>query len=499
MILVIADLRFVLMEDCLPFLIQNASQSVKDTYDRWTKANDKACIYILASMSDILSKKHEIMVIARQIMDSFREIFGQPSIQIKQEAIKYVYNARMKKDQSVKENVLDMIVKFNVAEMNGVVFDEKSQVSYILKSLSKSFLQFRCNTEMNKIEYNMTTLLKELQTFQSLKGRKEGEANVVHSRSSFKQFEEDEMTLKVETGDVISARAMEDAKLGYINLDRIGRLVNNGLLNEFEDDSLLPCESCLEGKMTKRPFTGKGYKAKEPLELIHSDLCDPMNHKSEALEKFKEYKAEVENILSKKIKILRSDRGGEYMDLRFQNYMIEHGIKSQLSAPGLLMKLVPHQELMKSPHQVVIEDDGVEDPLSYKQAMNDVDKDQWVKGMDLEMESSFDQNVDEPCVYKKINKGKATFLVLYVDDILLIGNDVGYLTIVKTWLAAQFQMKDLGEAQYVLDIQIIRDRKNKMLARSQATYIDKMLVRYLMHNSKKSLLPFRHGVHLSKK
>ncbi|KAA0059676.1 gag/pol protein [Cucumis melo var. makuwa] len=109
--------------------------------------------------------------------------------------------------------------------------------------------------------------------------------------------------------------------------------------------------------MTKRPFTGKGYRAKEPLELIHSDLCGSVNvkakrgiyfiddysrygyfylmeHKSGALEKFKEYKAEVENLLSKKIKIPRSDRGGEYMDLRFQDYMIEHGIQSQLLAPG---------------------------------------------------------------------------------------------------------------------------------------------------------------------
>ncbi|KAA0056221.1 gag/pol protein [Cucumis melo var. makuwa] len=97
------------MEECPPFPTQNASQSVKDAYDRWTKANDKARLYILASMSDILSKKHEIMVTARQIMDSLREMFGQPSIQIKQEAIKYVYNARMKEDQSVREHVLDMI------------------------------------------------------------------------------------------------------------------------------------------------------------------------------------------------------------------------------------------------------------------------------------------------------------------------------------------------------------------------------------------------------
>ncbi|KAA0067161.1 gag/pol protein [Cucumis melo var. makuwa] len=78
------------------------------------------------------------------------------------------------------------------------------------------------------------------------------------------------------------------------------------------------------------------------------------------------------------------------------------------------------------------------------------------------------------------------------------GNDVGYLTDVKTWLAAQFQMKDLGETQYVLGIQIIGDRKNKTLALSQATYIDKILVRFSVQNSKKDLLPFRHRVHLSK-
>ena len=80
-----------------------------------------------------------------------------------------------------------------------------------------------------------------------------------------------------------------------------------------------------------------------------------------------------------------------------------------------------------------------------------------------------------------------------MDDILLICNDVRYLTDVKNWLAAQFEMKDLGEAQYVLGIQIIRDHKNRTLALSQATYIDKMLTQYLMQNSKKDLLLFGHG------
>ncbi|KAL4032580.1 hypothetical protein IC575_005659 [Cucumis melo] len=59
-------------------------------------------------------------------------------------------------------------------------------------------------------------------------------------------------------------------------------------------------------------------------------------------------------------------------------------------------------------------------------------------------------------------------------------------------------MKDLGEAQFVLGIQIFTDRKNKTLALSQTLYIDKMVVKYSMQNSKRSLLPFRHGVTLSK-
>lgn len=44
------------------------------------------------------------------------------------------------------------------------------------------------------------------------------------------------------------------------------------------------------------------------------------------------------------------------------------------------------------------------------------------------------------------------FLILYVDDILLMGNDVGTLSSVKLWLTEQFNIKDLGKASYVLGI-----------------------------------------------
>ncbi|KAI9191909.1 hypothetical protein LWI28_015342 [Acer negundo] len=113
--------------------------------------------------------------------------------------------------------------------------------------------------------------------------------------------------------------------------------------------------------MTKRTFSAKGARATECLGLIHTDVCGPMSiqarggyeyfitftddysrfgyvylmrHKSDAFDMFKAFKAEVENQLEKHIKILRSDRGGEYLSGEFQQYLIDNGIVSQFSAPG---------------------------------------------------------------------------------------------------------------------------------------------------------------------
>ncbi|NEY13649.1 hypothetical protein DDE04_09110, partial [Bifidobacterium pseudocatenulatum] len=113
-------------------------------------------------------------------------------------------------------------------------------------------------------------------------------------------------------------------------------------------------------------------------------------------------------------------------------------------------------------------------------------------------EFGFIKNEDEPCVYKKVSGSVVIFLVLYVDDILLIGNDIPSLQSVKTWLGRCFSMKDLGEATYVLGIRIYRDRSRRLLGLSQSAYIDKVLRRFSMQDSKKGSLPMLHGISLSK-
>jgi len=78
----------------------------------------------------------------------------------------------------------------------------------------------------------------------------------------------------------------------------------------------------------------------------------------------------------------------------------------------------------------------------------------------------FLRNPEESCVYKKVSGSDIVFLVLYVDDILLAGNNVSMMKSVKTWLNTCFSMKDLGEAQYILGIRIYRDRSRRMLGLS---------------------------------
>ncbi|XP_010227146.2 uncharacterized protein LOC104581371, partial [Brachypodium distachyon] len=78
----------------------------------------------------------------------------------------------------------------------------------------------------------------------------------------------------------------------------------------------------------------------------------------------------------------------------------------------------------------------------------------------------FVQTHGEACIYKKVSGSSVAFLILYVDDILLIGNDIELLKSVKGYLNKSFSMKDLGEAAYILGIKIYRDD-----SKSQSGYV----------------------------
>jgi hypothetical protein len=115
-----------------------------------------------------------------------------------------------------------------------------------------------------------------------------------------------------------------------------------------------------------------------------------------------------------------------------------------------------------------------------------------VKGFD------FIKNVEEPYVYKKVCGSAIAFLVLYVDDILLIRNDISMMEAIKSSLRKRFSMKDLGEVAYIFGIKIYRNRSNMSIRLSQDAYIDKILNRFYMQDSIKGFLSMSHDITLCK-
>jgi hypothetical protein len=105
----------------------------------------------------------------------------------------------------------------------------------------------------------------------------------------------------------------------------------------------------------------------------------------------------------------------------------------------------------------------------------------------------FVENIMDQCMYQKVSGSKICFLVLYVDDILLATNDKGLLHEVKQFLSKNFNMKDMGEASYVIGIKIHRDRFQGILGLSQETYINKVLERFQMNDCSPSIAPIVKG------
>ncbi|KAK8670758.1 hypothetical protein V6N13_037375 [Hibiscus sabdariffa] len=352
-----------------------------------------------------------------------------------------------------------------------------------------------------------------------------------------------------------------------------------------------------------------------------------MRHKFEALERFKEFKNEVQNQHGKSIKALRSNRGGEYLSQGVflkreflskkgdhRNIELEEVQQQQVDEPEIeqVSQVVEEnstdletQPLRRSTREhhvpercgflvtthgdIILMDQ--DEPKTYQEAVSSPDSEIWLEAMRSEMDSmsekpnydetfspvamfksngillaivvfhayeiwkmdiktaflngkleedvymtqpkgfvtpgnvgkvcklqrsiyglkqasrswnlrfndaikefGFIRNKDEPSVYKKISGSIVSFLILYVDDILIIGNDIPTLQSIKTWLSSCFSMKDLGEAAYILGVKIYRDRSRRLLGLSQSTYIGKVLKRFSMKESKKRFLPMRHDL-----
>lgn len=102
------------------------------------------------------------------------------------------------------------------------------------------------------------------------------------------------------------------------------------------------------------------------------------------------------------------------------------------------------------------------------------------------------------CIYVKRDSNNAIMIALYVDDLLIASNHSTELIKFKSDLASEFKMEDLGEANFILGIKLIRDRANRTTSISQSAYITALLDRHGMNTCKGASTPMEPSSKLSK-
>ena len=152
-------------------------------------------------------------------------------------------------------------------------------------------------------------------------------------------------------------RALLHRRFCHISKDRLEQVIREKL--KLTSDTLCPdlCETCIMGKQHWFPFPQQATDRNlKPLDLVVSDVHGPlptstaqgskywvlfldmgsrlytvylMKHKSDTFPCFKEYKAWAETRFERKIKVLRDDKGGEYMSNEMAQYLKEHGIQRE--------------------------------------------------------------------------------------------------------------------------------------------------------------------------
>ncbi|GKC87091.1 ribonuclease H-like domain, reverse transcriptase, RNA-dependent DNA polymerase [Tanacetum coccineum] len=219
------------------------------------------------------------------------------------------------------------------------------------------------------------------------------------------------------------------------------------------------CDVCLIGKHSRAPFPKKAKaRSTSPLDLVYGDLCGPiipptpsekkyifllvddysrymweyfLKSKDQAFDTFKEYKKSIENELRTTLKILRTDRGGEFTSNEFTQYC--------------------------------------------------KDNDNTLKSLD------FKKCALEQAIYTKTSKDSTLLIGVYVDDLLITGIPKKEIDKFKDQMEEKFEMSDLGLLAYYLGIEVTQTGSD--ISIRQSAYANKILKEAGMIDRNETLIP----------
>nr|GEW05393.1 putative retrotransposon protein [Tanacetum cinerariifolium] len=335
-------------------------------------------------------------------------------------------------------------------------------------------------------------------------------------------------------------------RLRHISKKRIEKLQHDGLLNLTHLRAFEKCVSCMSGNMAQKPYTRQVERDKYLLGLIHTDgiiahrtppytpqhngmserrngtlldMVRSMMSQTTLSKSFWNYALEtaariLNMVLTKKVEKTSYEVHKDttcpwsYVLIHIRAIRILIAIATfydyeiwQMDVKTAFLNGYLSEEVFMEQHEGFVNPKYPNRVCKLKRFIYGLKQAsrQWNKRFDDEIKKfDFTQNRDQPCVYLKASGSNVTFLILYVDDILITGNNILMLQDVKSYLGMCFTMKDLGEAAYILGIKIYIDRSRRLIGLCQSAYVEKILKRFHMKNSKHGNIPMQEKLRLSK-
>lgn len=268
------------------------------------------------------------------------------------EILKSPVNVYLGDNKTVKATKIGNIV--SCFDAYGKRYEINMKDVLYVKDMNLNLVSFSKVTDNNKIvsEKNLANIIDKNGNIMAIAEKKNG---LYHMKSKVKV---NNLIVNYSNKKIsdMSPKEKWHRLLGHVNFKYLNTLCKNQLLNGIPnelDGKFLKCKTCIENKMHNVPFKNNRYRAKELLEIVHTDVCGPfqntgfrgeryfiafiddyskiarvytMKSKAEVSECIKDYVNECENLTSKRVKKLRCDNGKEYLNNEVSKFAKGKGI-----------------------------------------------------------------------------------------------------------------------------------------------------------------------------
>ncbi|GJU15468.1 retrotransposon protein, putative, ty1-copia subclass [Tanacetum coccineum] len=353
--------------------LEDAAENVKVAWKVEYTIHSMCCL-MLGRMSPALQRQFELYF-PQAMLDELRRMFEKPKAVEIYDLVDTLHSCKQAPGKSVSAHVLEMKGYMDQLQALGKPYDNDMAINLINRSLNKDFGDFVRNFNMHCVGKTVLAIQKgrvnKPKPQANKKGKSKGKADKNKQVVAYQPKPKQNPPQKKENPkkdqachycnvvghwkrncplylEELRINKNKKAEHGAATSDlpiewqtRMQKLQREGLLESINDESYEKCESCISGKMTKKPFNNNIERATDLLVVMVYVYL--LKHKHEVFETFKVFKSEVELQLGKKIKALRSDRGGEYLSQEFKEYL-ESAVR--------ILNMVPTKKVDKTPYEI---------------------------------------------------------------------------------------------------------------------------------------------------